>query len=170
MKSRALQQLDCAVSTSFEWKIWSSCFPVFPGSAEAQMTWGGILKNLSIAYFIGNISVKKYQNLIMCVKVIASHRWDVFETRCRVLELSCGVVCVILRLAISVEHWLMTDGHTDTRRQLIPMLASVLRVKNLRVYDLYEWRGTTYMLHRMSQKTATVNQTVLLIIHQCSDV
>jgi len=33
-----------------------------------------------IAYFIGNISAKKYQNPFMCVKVIASQRWDVFET------------------------------------------------------------------------------------------
>jgi len=31
-----------------------------------------------IAYFIGNISAKKYQNPFMCVKVIASQRWDVF--------------------------------------------------------------------------------------------
>jgi len=31
-----------------------------------------------IAYFIGNISAKKYQNLFMCAKLIASHRWDVF--------------------------------------------------------------------------------------------
>jgi len=49
-----------------------------PGSAEAQVIWCGILKNLLIAYFIGNISAKKYQNLFMCVKVVASHRWDVF--------------------------------------------------------------------------------------------
>ena len=42
---------------------------------------------------------------------------------------SYGVVCVILRLAVSVEHRLVadgrTDGQTDTRRQLIPELASV---------------------------------------------
>jgi len=31
-----------------------------------------------IAYFIGNISAKKYQNPFMCVKVIASQKWDVF--------------------------------------------------------------------------------------------
>jgi len=30
-----------------------------------------------IAYFIGNISAKKYQNPFMCVKVVASQRWDV---------------------------------------------------------------------------------------------
>jgi len=64
--------------TEFEWKMWFSCFPVLPGSAEAQVIWGGILKHLLIAYFIRNISAKKYQNLFMCVKVIASHRWDVF--------------------------------------------------------------------------------------------
>jgi len=36
------------------------------------------LKHLLIACFICNTSAKKYQNLFMCVKVIASHRWDVF--------------------------------------------------------------------------------------------
>ena len=34
-------------------------FPVLPGSAEAQVIWGGIVKCLLIAYFIGNISAKK---------------------------------------------------------------------------------------------------------------
>jgi len=33
-----------------------------------------------IAY-IGNISAKKCQNPFVCFKVIASQRWDVFETR-----------------------------------------------------------------------------------------
>jgi len=49
--------------------------------------------------------------------------------------LLCGVVCMILRLATSVEHRLVTDGRTDgrtdTRRQLIPALASVAPVKML---------------------------------------
>jgi len=52
----------------------------------------------------------------------------------RVTALSCGVVCVILRLAVSVEHRLatdrQTDGQTHTHRRvddtiLIPALASV---------------------------------------------
>jgi len=60
-----------------------SCFHVLPRSAEAQVIWGGIVKRLLIAYFIGNISAKKYQNPFMCVIVIASQRWDVFfETWC----------------------------------------------------------------------------------------
>jgi len=37
-------------------------FPVLPGSAEVQVISGGIIKCLLIAYFIGNISAKKYQN------------------------------------------------------------------------------------------------------------
>jgi len=39
------------------------------GSAEAQVIWGGIVKRLLIAYFIDNISAKKYQNPFMGVKV-----------------------------------------------------------------------------------------------------
>jgi len=54
-------------------------FPPFARySAEAQVIWGGIVKRLLIAYFVGNISTKKYPNPFMCVKVIASQMWDVF--------------------------------------------------------------------------------------------
>jgi len=43
-----------------------------------------MVKRLLIAYFIGNISAKKCQNQFMCIKVMASQRWDVFfETWCR---------------------------------------------------------------------------------------
>ena len=58
--------------------MWFSCFLILTGSVEAQVIWGGIVRRLLIAYFIGNISAKKYQNPFMCVKVIASQRWDVF--------------------------------------------------------------------------------------------
>ena len=36
---------------------------------------------------------------------------------------------MILRLAVSVEHRLVTDRQTDTQRQLIPVLASIVQVK-----------------------------------------
>ena len=69
--------------TQSNWvKVWFSCFPVLLCSAEAQVISGGIVRRLLIAYFIGNISAKKYRNPFMCVKVIASQRWDVFETWC----------------------------------------------------------------------------------------
>jgi len=48
-------------------------FPVLPGSAEAQVILSGILNRLLIAYFIANISAKKYQNLFTCVRVIANY-------------------------------------------------------------------------------------------------
>ena len=68
--------------TAFKWKMRFSCFPVFPGSAETQVIWGGTVQRLLTAYFISNISANKYQNAFTCVKVIANPRWDVFETQC----------------------------------------------------------------------------------------
>jgi len=50
-----------------------------------------------------------------------------FLTAMRECEILCDVVCVTLRLAVSVEHRFVTDGRTA--RQLIPALASVARVK-----------------------------------------
>jgi len=44
-------------------------------------------------------------------------RGDLWRQKTRVPGLSCGVVCVILRLAVLVEHRLVTDGQTDVRRQ-----------------------------------------------------
>jgi len=54
-------------------------FVVLPGSSQAQVIRGGIVKRLLIAYFIDSLSAKKYQNPFTCVKVIASQRWDVFS-------------------------------------------------------------------------------------------
>jgi len=58
--------------------MWFSCLPILTGSAEGQVILGGIAKRLLIAYIIGNISAKKYQNPFTCIRVIASQRWDVF--------------------------------------------------------------------------------------------
>ena len=58
-------------------KMRFSCFPVLPVSAEARVIWDDTVKRLFIAYFIGNISAKKYKNVFTCVKVIANQRWDV---------------------------------------------------------------------------------------------
>ena len=40
-------------------------------------------------------------------------RGDLWLQKTRVPGVSCGVVCVILRLAVLVEHRLVTDGQTD---------------------------------------------------------
>jgi len=42
-------------------------------------------------------------------------RRDLWRQKTRVSALSCGVVCVILRLAVFVEHRLVTDRQTDGR-------------------------------------------------------
>jgi len=61
----------------------SSGFPISQGNAEAVDRWGGKTKHRLISYFLGNTSAKNYCNWIVCVKIIASQRWDVFfETRC----------------------------------------------------------------------------------------
>jgi len=52
-------------------------FPVLPGSAEAQVIWGGVVKRPLIAYFISNISAKKRQNPFTFVEDVANQRWDV---------------------------------------------------------------------------------------------
>jgi len=44
---------------------------------------------------------------------------DSWRQKTRVLGLSRGTVCVILRLAVLIQYWHVTD--TDTRRRLILM-------------------------------------------------
>ena len=45
-------------------------------------------------------------------------RVDLWRPKTRVPALSCGVVCVILRLAVLVELRLVTDGQTDGHRAM----------------------------------------------------
>jgi len=59
-------QVHYACNSPIEWKVWFSCFPVLPGSAKAQVIWGGIVMRLLIAYFIGNISAKNVK-IHLCV-------------------------------------------------------------------------------------------------------
>ena len=40
-------------------------------------------------------------------------RQDFWHQKSRVTGLLCGTVCIILHLAISVEHRLVTDGQTE---------------------------------------------------------
>jgi len=58
-------------------------------------------------------------------------RGDLCLQKTRVAGLSCGVICVILRLAVLVEHRLVTDGQTDgqtdTGPWLVPRMHSIAR-------------------------------------------
>ena len=44
-------------------------------------------------------------------------RGDLWHQKTRVPGVSCGVVCVILRFAVLVEHRLVSDRQTDGRTQ-----------------------------------------------------
>ena len=55
-----------------------SGFPISLGSAEALVRWGGKIKYILIAYFLGNICAKNCRNRNVYINIIASQRWDVF--------------------------------------------------------------------------------------------
>jgi len=54
-------------------------------------------------------------------------RGDLWRQKTRVPGLSCGFVCVIMRLAVLVELRLVTDGRTDTGPWLVPRMHSIAR-------------------------------------------
>jgi len=47
--------------------------------------------------------------------ILVEFRGDLWQPKTRVPGLSCGVVCLILRLAVLVELRLLTDRRTDRR-------------------------------------------------------
>jgi len=56
---------------------------IFSGGAEALVRCGGKLQHLLIAYFLGNMCAKHYENPTMLSRVIAINVGDVFfETHC----------------------------------------------------------------------------------------
>ena len=64
------------------------------------------------------ISVNRPLLQISAHDVIRLYDGDLWRQKNRVPGLSCGVVCVILHLAILVEHRLVTDGRTDRHRAM----------------------------------------------------
>ena len=56
-------------------------------------------------------------------------RGDLWHKKTRLPGVSCGVVCVILRFAVLVEHRLVTDTdrQTDTGPWLVPRMHSIAR-------------------------------------------
>jgi len=70
-----------------DWKDTISEVRVSPGSAETLVRRGGITNHHSIAYSLSNISAKKYQYRLMCIKVcnvivVFWHNLDVSEESC----------------------------------------------------------------------------------------
>jgi len=125
-----------STNTAFKWKIWFSCFPVLPSSAEAQVIWGGMLKHL-LTFWLPTLSVTflpKNINLFMCVKVIASNRWDVF------FETKCIYSYTHTRLSRTPSH---THTHTHTHELNGHLLGKP------RLTAVADWMSTT-LLHMVS--------------------
>jgi len=61
---RTPQKLDCVACTMHQCSVFS--FPISQGNAEA----------------LDSTSANKYCNWIVYVEIIASQRWDFFETQC----------------------------------------------------------------------------------------
>jgi len=93
--------------------MWFSCFCILPGSAEAQVIWGSTVKRLLIAYVIGNICAKKYQNPLMCVKVTASQWcdafWDTVYITVHQQEAPCWRSNPLFSVAIWPPEWQWTQ-------------------------------------------------------------
>ena len=67
----------------------------------------------------------------MQVVTLVEFRGDLWYQKTGVPGLLCGVVCVILRLAVLVEHRLVKDGRTDRQTDtgpwLVPRMYSIAR-------------------------------------------
>ena len=80
-------------------------------------------------------------------------RGDLWLQKTRVRGLSCGVVCVILRLAVLVEHRLVTDRQTDG--QTGPWLVPYRAVKKLLPCILFQ-KDINMLASEMARGTGTV--------------
>jgi len=80
-------QVHCVRNTIQVTEICDFCFHVLPGSAEAQVIWGGIVRHLLIAYFMGNISAKKISKSIhVRQRYSKSKVGRFFETWCTITQ------------------------------------------------------------------------------------
>ena len=76
-------------------------------------------------------------------------RGDLWLQITRVPGLSCGVVCVILHLAVLVEHRLVMDGRMNTGPWLVLRMHSIRRKTNLDFTEArdseWQWNPTGHM-------------------------
>jgi len=81
IKERLVEFWQCN-DIAFEWKMQFLCFTILPGSAEVHVIWGGTVKHLLTAYFIGNISAKKISKCVHASKLRQTKGGTFFETQC----------------------------------------------------------------------------------------
>ena len=96
--------------------MWFSRFRVLPGSAEAQVIWGGIVKRLLIAYFIGNIYASQKMSKSIHVrqsygKPKVGRFWDtVYIVH---LMLALGIRIIVLAMVICLTTQRLANVRCD---------------------------------------------------------
>ena len=65
----------------------------------------------------------------------------------RVPGLSCGVVCVILRLAVSAEHRLVTDRHTTTAYTVLAWRRAVKKINRFCMRIIIKRGASIYIIN-----------------------
>jgi len=121
---------------------------VLTGSAEAQVISGGIVKHLLIAYFIGNICAKKYQNPFMCVKVIASQRWDIFWDTVSTVYMRSSISN---KMHIYDSEW-RSFNSDNSESSLLKLFCVVLG--SIRVNTVHSWRTAALCVLKRMQHIA----------------
>jgi len=69
-----------------------------------------------ISYFLSNISAKNYGNRIVYVKIIASQRWGVFETRCIQMPYNCIQLNQMIEQLTDKMYSHLTASHYSSYR------------------------------------------------------
>ena len=102
------------------------CIHISQGSVATCLKRGGIFKHKFVSNLLRSRLVKIFENRIIVSEVMAKSLVSCFfDSRCTFPGLSCGVVYVILCLAVLVEFRLVTDRQTDTCPWLVPRMHSI---------------------------------------------
>jgi len=80
--------------TVLEWKMQLSFLPILPGSAQAQVIWGGIVKHLLIAYFIMVALCNRADHYISALWFLSSSIFFLFFPR--LISVAANWMCTIL--------------------------------------------------------------------------
>jgi len=103
-----------AIIKACKWKDTILRFPVSPGSAEAQVTWGEKIKYILIACFLGNTCAKIIV-ICVCQDYSKVKGGTFFETRC-----------------ITLAHiWRRPSRHCESNSGLVSMTAGVYAVRRV---------------------------------------
>jgi len=126
-------------NTAFEWKMWFSCFLILPGSAEAQVIWGDIVKRL----FDFCQKISKFVH--MCQSYSKPKLGRFSETQCNISYMPknhpsqlCFGHQVISRILLVSFTLCSTSAFVALSFQLT-LFFSESTFKDLKPWDLWKW-------------------------------